>query len=274
MYIPALTSPHLTSSHLLNARPLTPLLSPPFSLAALEASDGAAEATAVLRRCVLALAPLAGHASPAVRSAHLSLLVGVLRWWQVLVVPATYLVMMLPAALAGRPLPALLTIYLQQFDYYQFLSMNAPNPWMLVDLLLPGHYALGTRLGLGLAAVGGLGLVWACLRCGRHPAPATLLLMLTASLALLPFLLPKMHERYFFPAACFGYLLAVARPALWPVAVLLQLANVITYRAFLLGRYEANWASVLPMTLAVALLLRALWREPRRVPEPVALGSG
>ena len=79
MYIPALTSPHLTSSHLLNARPLTPLLSPPFSLAALEASDGAAEATAVLRRCVLALAPLAGHASPAVRSAHLSLLVGVLR---------------------------------------------------------------------------------------------------------------------------------------------------------------------------------------------------
>ncbi len=202
------------------------------------------------------------------------LLVGVLRWWQVLVVPATYLVMMLPAALAGRPLPALLTIYLQQFDYYQFLSMNAPNPWMLVDLLLPGHYALGTRLGLGLAAVGGLGLVWACLRCGRHPAPATLLLMLTASLALLPFLLPKMHERYFFPAACFGYLLAVARPALWPVAVLLQLANVITYRAFLLGRYEANWASVLPMTLAVALLLRALWREPRRVPEPVALGSG
>ncbi len=192
------------------------------------------------------------------------LLVGVLRWWQLLLVPATYLVLMLPAALAGRPLGDLLTIYLGQFDYYQFLSMNAPNPWMLVDLLLPGHYALGTRLGLGLAALGGVGLVAAFLRLGRNPAPATLLLMLASSLTLLPWLLPKMHERYFFPAACFGFLLAVARPAMWPVAVLLQVANLITYRAFLLGTYAGNWLAVLPMSLALALLLHALWREPRR----------
>lgn len=196
------------------------------------------------------------------------LLAGVLRWRDLWLVPAAYLALMMPAWAAGRPMGALLTIYLGQFDYYQFLSMNAPNPWMLVDLLLPGHYALGTRLGLVLAALGGLGLVAAFRRLGRHPTPAQLLLMLASSLTLLPWLLPKMHERYFFPAACFGFLLAVARPPLWPVAVLLQAANLITYRAFLLGRYDGTWLAVLPMTLALALLLWALWREPRRTADP------
>lgn len=183
------------------------------------------------------------------------LLIGALAWWQLLLVPLVYLVLILPAALAGRGWIDLLTIYLGQFEYYHRLSMYAPNPYLLVDAYFPGYSEIGVTLALILAVVASLALVAAFLRRGQRITPDRLVFMLTLTLTLEPYILPKMHERYFFPAGVFAYLLLVLRPRTWPVAVLLQLTSIFTYRAFFRWNHDYFTLSAIPVTMALGLLL-------------------
>jgi hypothetical protein len=70
-----------------------------------------------------------------------------------------------------------------------------------------------------------------------------------------PYLLPRMHERYFFAGEIFIFLAAMANRRFWPVAVALQIAAVLEYAQFL---WEAPSHSVLAtilMTLSLAFLL-------------------
>src|SRR5262245_59842421 len=46
-----------------------------------------------------------------------------MKLWHLMIIPATYVLMMVPAALAGRPWERLLTIYLRQGDLMQDLSL-------------------------------------------------------------------------------------------------------------------------------------------------------
>src|SRR2546430_17452850 len=80
--------------------------------------------------------------------------------------------------------------------------------------------------------------------------------MATLTLTIVPYVLPKMHERYFFPAGAMAFLLAVARPSTWPIVVLIQAANLCSYTLFLLG-YSHLWlrGSAIFMTCALGLLI-------------------
>ena len=180
---------------------------------------------------------------------------GVLRWRHLAVVPLVYLVSVTPAALAGRDWSELLTLYFNQFGYYRQLSMNAPNLYWLIDRYLPGHYEMGVRIGLVVATAVGLALTAAFVRRGPTRALDELLLMATVSLAAMPFALPKMHERYFFAAGVMAFMLAVVRPAAWPVVMLLQAASLAAYSRFLLEASNA-WVAlgVVLMTGAMAWL--------------------
>ena len=121
----------------------------------------------------------------------------------------------------------------------------------------------------------------------RHPVPCLLVM---------PFVLPKMHERYFFLANATAFALAVSRPGAWRVVVLLQLAAVLTYSTSLglqlhlsmLGTALVAMASVTTIIpeslsafitrpisggiLAVFLLLRLFVEQP--VDAKIGAGSG
>ncbi len=113
-----------------------------------------------------------------------------------LIIPATYMVSILPAWLAGRPLMELLMTYPAQAGLYPDLTLNAPNLYQW----LPNDPGLFERPGIILAA----SLV--CLLCllsyrsdARLDGDVIVRLSLV-SVLLLPFSLPHMHERYFFAA--------------------------------------------------------------------------
>lgn len=153
--------------------------------------------------------------------------------WTYSFLPAVaYLVIALPAWIAGRPLLDLLTIYLQQGDYYKSLTMDAPNLYLYISNEL---YNIVTPVGLAISMLIGLLLALVLWR-GRAPLSGGLLLQATTLVLLtMPFVLPKMHERYFFPAAISAIPLAFYRPKLKIVPLIFQVSLLVSFLPFLKG---------------------------------------
>ena len=73
----------------------------------------------------------------------------------------------------------------------------------------------------------------------------------------IPFLLPHMHDRYFFLADIVSLILAFSCPLYFPAAIFTQFASLLGYHAYLKMRYllTMNYgASALIVVLAMALV--------------------
>ena len=183
-------------------------------------------------------------------------------WRKLLLTPLTYLLLMVPAALAGRTWRDLTTIYFRQAGEYKLLSLNAPNPYLLIQRFLPGSYAVGVRAGLVVAVITALALVAIFVSRGRDFRPKSLVHMAALSLAVMPYVLPQMHERYFFPASAMAFLLAVVRPRTWPIVLMIQAADLCAYTRCLLNM-SAFWVhrGFIVMTIAIGLLIWQFFDE-------------
>jgi Gpi18-like mannosyltransferase len=198
-----------------------------------------------------------------------------------LLLPIAYLVLALPALAAGRPWQQILTIYFVQADTYHLLSMRAPNPYLFIDNAL---YPVLVPLGLSAAAATAIAFAWLGYRSGARLDRERLVLAATYCLALLPFVLPKMHERSFYPASVFAIVLAFYRPRLTWIAVALQASSALSYLVFLVELSPAVLLLAFALNLAVVIALsiafiRSLYRiriepmgdlESSEMPQPPA----
>ncbi len=180
--------------------------------------------------------------------------------WVWLTAPLVYVLMMVPAWLAGRPALDLATIYLDQYHTWPWLSMNSPNPWAFVQWLNLMSQPVGVAVGMSLALVAGLAI--AAVAFYRRLADSDLLVLALASAALMPYLLPKMHDRYFFIADLLAFSLAIARPARWTLAVafLIPLGSFGAVFAHLYGFKIATALGALSIGLALVIVLVNLVR--------------
>ncbi|NGO10728.1 DUF2029 domain-containing protein [Streptomyces sp. HC44] len=154
------------------------------------------------------------------------------RWipWRVLpAVPGVVLLLDVPALLVGAPIGRLLSVYADQTSAYPALSMLAPSIYQF----LPASADAEVIRPIGIA-VTGLVILGLCLgvRLSRVRLTTTkVVLMGAASAVLVPFLLPSMHERYFYLAEVLTVIAAFYLPRrLWYVPVLVQVAS---FRAYL-----------------------------------------
>jgi Gpi18-like mannosyltransferase len=152
--------------------------------------------------------------------------------WTLVLPPAIYFLTVIPAWIAGRPLMDLLTMHLQQVETFRQLTMNAPNFYQW----LPEDYYLFGRFGIVLAASAVFVyamLVWK----SEVQLDAELLVRLALTSALiLPFFLPRMHERYFFVADVLAIVYAFYSPKHFYVPVIVGLASLFSYFPFLFGK--------------------------------------
>lgn len=178
-----------------------------------------------------------------------------LPWKYATVVPLVYACMLMPAWLAGRPALELATIYLQQGGYYRALSMHAPNPWALVEKYHLIPYKVGVIAGMLISVIANLALVVKAIK-SRQDEVEIKLLLITATMITSPYLLPKMHDRYFFPADVFTILLCVLFPKYRVSAVAMQVASTAVYLAFLNGtnRQQDNVAILASVFTTIALI--------------------
>jgi Gpi18-like mannosyltransferase len=168
-------------------------------------------------------------------------------WKYFLLVPAIYLVTLIPAWWMGRPLSELLQIYLEQPDMYRALTMNAPTPYQwfpsdLYDILYPAGMIWGAAMVFFFVVLG--------YKSRAQLTDERLIAWATLSVLIVPYVLPKMHDRFFFPADVFSVLLAFYVPRLFVVPLVVCAVSFFGYFPFLFG-YE-----VIPLRyLAIALLV-------------------
>jgi Gpi18-like mannosyltransferase len=189
---------------------------------------------------------------------------GRIRWRDAWLVPAIWLACLVPIWLVGRPFVELVLTYATQSATFGDLSAHAPNFWVLVH---NRFYPFGYGAGLILAAAAALAYARA-MQTTRAPLDAEgLLLAALVSCAFVPFLLPKMHDRYFFAADLLSLALAFANPTYVAAAVALQTASALAYLPYSLG-YDTHVAAGLINVVTVPWL--ALRLAARLHPERLA----
>jgi len=182
-----------------------------------------------------------------------------LPWSAVAIGAAAALLMWMPAALAGRSWQSLFGIYTQQANTYHYLSLNAPNLWTIIvhRQWIPDSDFRATLIS-GLAAAFAVAMAYLALgyRWLKTADSRAILVLAFVAAFIFPFVLPQMHDRYFYPADVLSVALALCLPGWWLIAVLVQVGSLTAYGPFLLGRGGLVDIGVLANTLVCLLLLR------------------
>ena len=163
-----------------------------------------------------------------------------------LLVPAVFLVTLIPAWIAGRPLFPMLTIYTSQIDLFLQLTINAPNmySWFPIDAYDYLHLA---SMIFGISVI----FFYVATAYKSKVALTTPLLvyLAQASVLLVPYFLPKMHERYFFVSDVISIVFAFYFPKKAYLSVALNVLSFFSYQEFLFEKIT------IPQDVAALLLL-------------------
>ena len=152
-----------------------------------------------------------------------------IHWAWLAAVPLTYLIVAAPAWLLGLPISEILTVYLKQSATFERLSMNAANLWLLVP---NRFYELGVMLGVAGSAAAALAFAFLASRSKVHYRAEHLVLLAALSLLLMPSILPKMHDRYFYAFELMAIVLACMKPRLAVIAIAAQFNGILAYLAY------------------------------------------
>jgi Gpi18-like mannosyltransferase len=189
------------------------------------------------------------------------------------IIPLVYALLSIPAALAGRGWIDLLTIYSGQVDSMQLLSAHAPNVYLfLQDSVGRVHFLAVTHAGILLAAAASLAFLTVTFLKRPSLSPFYIILASTLWLGLEPSLLPRMHDRYFFPADMMAFVFACLLPRAWWVAMLFQVGSALAYSQFLGSSLRnpidmTGWDHIGALAM-IAAMIGVVWLYVRLVETP------
>jgi Gpi18-like mannosyltransferase len=149
-----------------------------------------------------------------------------IKLWQFIYVPLTYLIAIIPAWLIGRPFMELLLIYRGQVNDNDDLTRNATN---LYQWLPNQNYNIVMPIGVLFTAGIIVAISLAIYRRNVKIEPNFLVTLYAASVLVIPFFLPRMHDRYFYPADVGTILFAAYYPKYTWMPVVMQVASLMAY---------------------------------------------
>ena len=179
------------------------------------------------------------------------LIAGKVKLRHFLVFPVTYVLLVLPAVIAGRPFLDTLTLYFGQTGSIgDALNYNSSSLFAILDRVQ--NTDLASRLAILAAFLFMLAVIAAAffLR-GRLTNRAILGAAVLFAIGI-PLLLPHMHDRYFFAADILSLIMAFAAFEYSPAALLVQFGSLLGYHAYLKMRF------LLPMRYGAWAMLTAL----------------
>ena len=204
-------------------------------------------------------------------------LAGRVRFRELWAFPLAYLAMIAPALALGKPLGDIVGVYFKQMGEYSRLTLNAPSVYQFIPYKMELDENLASRLGI--LAAGALVLALLALglrlrgRLDRETAMAAAVVLCVG----VPFLLPHMHERYFFLADMFTLCWACADRRRVPAAALVCGSSLASYCVYLRLKYNCvvrlggaafvMGLEALAMLAALALALWALAGQARKMTE-------
>ena len=175
-------------------------------------------------------------------------------WRYFFLSPLVYLVTLIPAWLLGRPLRELLLIYIYQGAEYPRLSERAPNLYQWI----PNQYYSWYPLGIVFTALVVLVIALLVFKSRVNMTGDLLVYLATFSVVIVPFLLPKMHDRFFFSADVIAVIFAFYFPKYWPTPVVIGSVSVLAYLPFL---YEITPVPLPLLAVFLLILIVVLGRK-------------
>ena len=162
-----------------------------------------------------------------------------IKFWEFLLIPATYFVSILPMWIAGRPLIECLTIYMGQTGgNNDGISINYPNIYYLLenDCYIDLYHVPAILFTVSVLLVIMYHILKTCYKKGIDNSIIIQTALLAGSLIL--FFLPNMRERYSYVIDIIAIIYALYIPKKYYVPVLKILISFIGYQTyFVFGPY-------------------------------------
>lgn len=175
-----------------------------------------------------------------------------IKYYWFFIVPVIYIISVTPVWILGRSIYDLLTIYIRQAETYNQLSMRAPNPYIFLNS--EDSFELKVLIGIGITAMISLAYVLVRWLKWKRIDEYTVCFDATFFTILLPFILPKMHERYFFAGGIFLLIMAFYNPKQIPAAILMQASLLISFIPYFSG-WTNNWVKIAAIINSVGIIL-------------------
>ncbi|MGN1133483.1 MAG: hypothetical protein ACI4RN_03400, partial [Oscillospiraceae bacterium] len=175
----------------------------------------------------------------------------------VLALPAVYFISILPAWIAGRSFTDLLTVYFRQPTQYTSLNMYIANAWGLLKDIDSDILA-----NAGVFFAGGVVLIAIFIVYrGKYKLDSNTILTLSGLFTLLvPFLLPHMHERYYYLPTVITAIFAVVNiKNIW-MFLIMEFCMFQAQAHFLFGKDAIDFNfSVLMVTFVLVWYFKILY---------------
>jgi Gpi18-like mannosyltransferase len=145
----------------------------------------------------------------------------------------TFLATLVPALIAGRSFMETIFIYNGQTNSYPYMVLNTPNIYILLGNVKFENFNFVAILFAGIATMSLLYFLY--LNRKKITTCADYVYIAFVFTLLIPMLLPRMHERYFFLADVLSVVLVFFNKKRWYFAPIIILGSFMTYSRFLLG---------------------------------------
>ena len=193
----------------------------------------------------------------------IALFMGKVQWKHLLWIPVVYLLSLVPALVCGRSLMSCLDIYSHQTQEYAFLFHNAPTIWRFFEGADFESFSVVSVFSAGAAVIL---FIYFCSTFVRELKDADLVKLFFLSSMLVPYLLPRMHERYFYMADIMALIYFLYDRRKWYIPVCLILSSVIGYLFYFAGIVIIDQKYIAIVFLAILVtetreLFRKFWHK-------------
>lgn len=194
---------------------------------------------------------------------------GRIRWRDMWIFPATYVVAVLPAVLAGYPFLDTITLYFDQAGSIGS-GLNYNSPSLYAFYKGGGDEMQLSRLGIAAAFSFCCILLWWLCMQRKRLNNTVLFAAFTLSVICIPLFLPHMHDRYFYGADILSFLLALTALPLLPLPFLCSYASLLGYHAYLKMRYLhpmrfGSWALILAAAMVCAYMVLSFGKAEEKI---------
>ena len=141
-------------------------------------------------------------------------------------IPLIFIGSLLPAMLAGRSFASCLSIYANQTQSYGFLFHNAPTIWRFFE---GADFESFSVVSVFVAGAAVILFIYICMTFLKELRLEDFVKIFFLSAMLVPYLLPRMHDRYFYMADILALIYFMYDRRKWYIPVVLILSSVISY---------------------------------------------
>lgn len=187
-----------------------------------------------------------------------------------LLVPVVYFISNIPAWLAGRSLVDLLLVYIRQADLFEVLTLTAPNIYYWIpEGNFDQFYLTGLLFGTSMIFL----FIIAVYKSSNALNDKRIVLLAMISTLIVPFFLPKMHERYFFPALLVSYVFGFYFPKFFYIPIVVSVISYFSYQQYLFQTTDFPFSVLALVMLAVVLILTKILIQQFYLPEDQAVDA-